>query len=225
MSTDHNLDTGLIVNDLSVVYPAKPPRLAVDGASLHIPELGSLAVVGASGSGKSSLLGAIAGVIPARGLVSWNGSNLSGRPAHERGIGLVFQDGQLFPHLDVQGNIEFGLRMAGFGTGQRRERVDQLLELIGLPGIGARPVQELSGGERQRVALARSLAPSPRLILLDEPLSQLDAELRTRLAADLRAILEHERTTWVVVTHDPNEASRLADSTLTMEQGRIVGGS
>lgn len=213
--------TGLEVRDLSVRYG---DRLAVDGVSLAVPAGGSLALVGASGSGKSSLLLAIAGVIEATGAVTWDGENVARMPAHRRGFGLVFQDGQLFPHLTVAQNVAFGLEMQRVPRDARRARVEELLELVGLPGTESRAVTELSGGERQRVALARTLAPRPRLVLLDEPLSSLDADLRTRLAGDVRGVLEASGAAWIVVTHDRAEADAMATSIATMRDGVLTPG-
>jgi thiamine transport system ATP-binding protein len=213
---------GLSVSSLRVTYPGKPPRLAVDGATFMVPRGGSLSLVGASGSGKSSLLLAIAGVIPSEGLLTWDGEDLHRLPTHKRGIGLVFQDGQLFPHLSVSGNIGFGLEMQGVDRPARDKRVAELLDMVGLSDMGKRPVTELSGGERQRVALARTLAPRPRLVLLDEPLSSLDADLRARLAVEVRGLLEATGTTWIVVTHDRAEAEVMADHALTVASGRVV---
>ena len=140
-------------------------------------------------------------------------------PIHQRGFGLVFQDGQLFPHLTVAGNVGYGLHDETRAA--RDERITQLLDLVGLGGLGARKVTELSGGQRQRVALARSLAPRPRLLCLDEPLSSLDAELRARLADDLREVLTAQGTTALLVTHDPSEAERIASRVLHMREGQV----
>lgn len=217
------MSQGLHVSDVTVTYGGADPRVAVDRASFELPPGQSLALVGASGSGKSSLLLAIAGVIEPTGSISWNGEELSSVPPHRRGFGLVFQDGQLFPHLSVAGNIGFGLEMRGVDRRERSVRVAELLDMVGLPGSEDRAVTELSGGERQRIALARTLAPRPRLVLLDEPLSSLDADLRERLAADVRGLLETHGTTWIVVTHDRAEALAMADRQLTMSAGRLEG--
>lgn len=213
---------GLALRDLRVTYPGRTPRVAVAGASLTVPPGGSLALVGASGSGKSSLLLAIAGVIPSEGGLTWDGEDLHRIPTHKRGIGLVFQDGQLFPHMTVSENIGFGLEMQGMGRAKRTSRVAELLAMVGLTGTERRPITELSGGERQRVALARTLAPRPRLVLLDEPLSSLDAELKSRLALEVRELLEISGAAWIVVTHDPSEAAVMADVKMTMASGHLV---
>lgn len=227
---------GLAVRALVVTYPpdtrgAAPVR-AVDGVSLDVARGEILALLGPSGCGKSSLLRAVAGLEPlAGGTVTWDGADLARTPAHERGFGLMFQDGQLFAHRDVAGNVAYGLQGRTTIDGRRiprssrartTERVDELLELVGLAGYGRRAVATLSGGERQRVALARSLAPRPRLLLLDEPLSALDRELRERLAVDLRAALVATGTTAVLVTHDQDEAFTVADRVALMRAGRLA---
>jgi thiamine transport system ATP-binding protein len=158
---------------------------------------------------------------PASGTVSWDGADVTHTPVHQRGFGLVFQAGQLFPHRTVARNVAFGLEMEAMARPERAARVEELLELVGLPGLGKRAVAELSGGERQRVALARSLAPRPRLLALDEPLSSLDSELRQRLAVEVRDILLAAGTTAIVVTHDRAEAQTMASRVIEMEAGRL----
>lgn len=216
------MTTELSVRDLTVTYPGPPPRTAVNGATFEVPAGGSLALVGASGSGKSSLLLALAGVIESEGEVRWGDERLDTLPVHRRGIGVVFQDGQLFPHMTVEQNVAFGLQMQRMPRAAQAERVAELLDLVGLPGTQQRAVTQLSGGERQRIALARTLAPAPRVVLLDEPLSSLDSQLRTRLATDIRAVLEAAGATWIVVTHDPAEAEVMADATATMSDGTLT---
>jgi thiamine transport system ATP-binding protein len=181
------------------------------------------AILGPSGSGKSTLLRAIAGLErPQSGRVLLAGSDLAGVPAHRRGIGLMFQDGNLFPHRDVAGNVEFGLRMAGVARAEREGRVTEVLELVGLAGFGSRSVARLSGGERQRVALARALAPEPRVLLLDEPVGSLDGPLRERLLADLDALFDRLGLTVAYVTHDVAEAFALGDSVAVLRDGTVV---
>jgi len=204
------------VSGLSVSYGQ---LTAVSDVDLTVADGEVLALLGPSGCGKSTLLRAVAGLEPAAGRVSWDGQDLAGVPVHRRGFGLVFQDGQLFPHRDVAGNVEFGLRMRRVAG--RASRVAEVLELVGLGGYGARRVTELSGGEQQRVALARALAPRPRLLLLDEPLSALDRALREQLAIDLAQVLRTTRTTALVVTHDHDEAFTLADRVAVMRAGRV----
>ncbi|WP_141015259.1 ABC transporter ATP-binding protein [Nocardioides sambongensis] len=196
--------------------------VAVDGVDLHVPSGEITAVLGPSGCGKSTLLRAVAGVEPlTAGGVSWDGADLARVPTHRRGFALMFQDGQLFDHLTVARNVGYGLRGRG-ASPARRERVAELLDLVGLAGYAARLPRTLSGGERQRVALARCLAARPRLVLLDEPLSALDAALRERLATDLRRILHESGTTALLVTHDQQEAFAVADRLAVMRRGRIV---
>ena len=206
----------LSVTDLTVRFGAKT---AVDAVSLSVPTGEVFALLGPSGSGKSSLLRAIAGLEPCSGDIAWDGESVVRVPPHRRGFALMFQDGQLFPHLDVAGNVGYALRVAG-----RRDaaRVSELLDLVGLAGFEKRRVTELSGGEQQRVALARSLAASPRLLLLDEPLSSLDRELRERLAIDLRDILKEAGVTAILVTHDHDEAGVIADRIGILDAGRLV---
>lgn len=210
---------GLSVRGLVVRYPGRPPVTAVDGVDLELEVGRVLALLGPSGCGKSSLLRAVAGLEPtAGGTVAWRDRDLAGVPTHRRGFGLVFQDGQLFGHRTVAGNVGYGLPR----DADRARRVAELLELVGLPGYQDRPVGTLSGGERQRVALARSLAPRPRLLLLDEPLSALDRALRERLADDLRDVLVATGTTALFVTHDQDEAATVADDVAVMSAGRLV---
>jgi thiamine transport system ATP-binding protein len=208
----------LVVDGLSVRYGGLD---AVSGVDLEIADGEVLALLGPSGCGKSTLLRAVAGLeATAGGTVRWDDTDLADVPVHRRGFGLVFQDGQLFPHRDVAGNVAFGLRMRRM-TG-RAERVAELLDLVGLAGYERRRVTELSGGEAQRVALARALAPRPRLLLLDEPLSALDRALREQLAMDLAGLLRVAGATALVVTHDHDEAFTLADRVAVMRVGRIV---
>jgi thiamine transport system ATP-binding protein len=210
----------LEIRDLTVSFDGTN---AVDDVSLDLPTGEVLAVLGPSGSGKSTLLRAVAGLErPARGSVSYDGRDLAAVPTHRRGFALMFQDGQLFAHQDVAGNVGYPLRLRHTPRRQVARRVEELLELVGLPGFGDRSTTSLSGGERQRVALARSLAVEPRLLLLDEPLSALDRGLRERLAHDLRDILVDAGTTALLVTHDQEEAFAVADRMALMRAGRLV---
>ena len=196
-------------------------RPAVDDVTLELPDGQVLAVLGPSGCGKSTLLRAVAGLEQlAAGSIAWDGQDLGRVPTHRRGFALMFQDGQLFEHMTVDRNVGYALRLRRVPDVDRR--VAELLELVGLPSYGDRMPGTLSGGERQRVALARSLAVEPRLLLLDEPLSALDAGLRERLAADLRGILVEAGTTALLVTHDHEEAFAVADRLAVMRSGRIV---
>jgi thiamine transport system ATP-binding protein len=208
----------LTLRDVTVTFDGRP---AVDDVSLELPDGEVLAVLGPSGCGKSTLLRVIAGLEPLdAGEVAWDGEDVSRVPTHRRGFALMFQDGQLFDHLTVARNVGYALRLRRLPDPDRR--VADLLDLVGLPTYGDRLPGTLSGGERQRVALARSLAVEPRLLLLDEPLSALDAGLRERLAGDLRAILEAAGTTALLVTHDHEEAFAIADRLAVMRAGRIV---
>ncbi len=181
-----------------------------------------LTLLGPSGCGKTTSLHLVAGfLVPDRGRVLIGGRDVTGRPPHARGVGIVFQDYALFPHLDVFGNIAFGPRMQGWRGRDARKRVDELLELVRLPGYGSRRIPGLSGGEQQRVALARALAPNPRLLLLDEPLSALDAKLRAELRGEIRRIQRELDVTTVYVTHDQEEALAISDSVAVMQQGKI----
>jgi thiamine transport system ATP-binding protein len=210
----------LAVKNLSVHYGT---LAAVSEVDFEVADGEVLALLGPSGCGKSTLLRAVAGLEPpAAGEIRWDGTDLADVPVHRRGFGLVFQDGQLFPHRDVAGNVAFGLRMRHVPTADRRTRVAELLELVGLAGYERRRVTELSGGEQQRIALARALAPRPRLLLLDEPLSALDRALREQLAMDLAGVLRVAGATALVVTHDHDEAFTLADRVAVMRAGRIT---
>ncbi|MEV6109786.1 ABC transporter ATP-binding protein [Streptomyces sp. NPDC051940] len=198
-------------------------RTALDDVSLTVAEHETVCVLGPSGSGKSTLLRVVAGLQPAdTGRVSLAGRDLTGVPVHRRGVGLMFQDQQLFPQRDVAGNVAFGLRMHGVGRDEAARRTAGLLDLVGLPGAGRRSVSTLSGGEQQRVALARALAPEPRLLMLDEPLGQLDRSLRERLVVELRELFHGLGTTVLAVTHDQGEAFALADRVVVMREGRIA---
>ncbi|MEU9409852.1 ABC transporter ATP-binding protein [Streptomyces sp. NPDC048281] len=198
-------------------------RAVLDGVGLEVAEHEVVCVLGPSGSGKSTLLRTVAGLQPLdSGRVLLDGDDQARMPAHRRGVGLMFQDHQLFPQRDVGGNVAFGLRMRGAGKAQQAERVGELLELVGLPGAAGRAVAGLSGGEQQRVALARALAPRPRLLMLDEPLGQLDRSLRERLVVELRELFGRLGTTVLAVTHDQGEAFALADRVVVMRDGRIA---
>jgi thiamine transport system ATP-binding protein len=226
VSTARGAGRGLEVRDVVVRYGAtrrRPGTVAVDRVSLDVASGEIVALLGPSGCGKSSLLRAVAGLEPlAGGSVLFDGEDLAGLPVHRRRFGLMFQDGQLFPHRDVGRNVAYGLETLGVPRGEREARVSELLEAVGLAGYRHRAVATLSGGEKQRVALARSLAPRPRLMLLDEPLSALDRRLRERLAVDVRETLRATGTTAVFVTHDHDEAFTVADRVAVMDRGRLL---
>jgi thiamine transport system ATP-binding protein len=209
----------LEVRDLVVRYDGVT---AVDGVDLCVGGAEVVSVLGPSGSGKSTLLRAVAGLEPpAAGVVTWDGVDLCTTPPHRRGFGLMFQDHALFPHRDVAGNVAFGLQMQGIAPAAARTRAEELLGLVGLPGLGERPVRSLSGGEQQRVALARALAPDPRLLMLDEPLGALDRALRDHLVDELRAIFGRRERAVLLVTHDHEEAFALAHRVVVLRDGRV----
>ena len=219
-------DAALEVSDLSVAFdgPEGPVRVIhALGFALARGEIGCL--LGASGCGKTTALRAIAGFVrPNAGEIRVAGRTVSStavwtEPEH-RGVGVVFQDYALFPHLSVEGNVAFGLRRAR--PEARRDRVARMLKLVGLSSLGDRYPHELSGGQQQRVALARALAPAPELLLLDEPFSNLDPDLRERLALELREILNEAQTTALLVTHDQYEAFAIADQVGVMQAGTIA---
>ncbi len=196
---------------------------ALSDVSLDLDESKSLAVLGPSGCGKSTLLRLIAGLeIPDSGEITMNGDSLSDVPPHRRGFGLMHQDLALFPHLNVRDNIAFGLRSQKWEAEAIESRVKELLELMRIEPLADRSIDAISGGEQQRVALARSLAPRPRLLMLDEPLGALDRRLREELAQEIRRIRDHEGVTLIYVTHDHDEAFAVADDILLLEQGRAV---
>lgn len=204
----------LEVREITVVFDHRP---VLDAVSLTVDTGEVVALLGPSGSGKSTLLRVIAGLLMADGGSVWlDDRDITAVPAHRRNIGLVFQDEQLFAHLTVAENIGFGPRMQGLGRREVAERVVELLDRVGLPGFAERQVAKLSGGEAKRVALARSLAPRPAVLLLDEPLTGLDRDLHDRLAGDLAGLLRATGTTALLVTHDPDEAASIADRVETL---------
>jgi thiamine transport system ATP-binding protein len=210
---------GLAVDGVRVTFG---DTVALDDVSLEIAPGEVVAVIGPSGCGKSTLLRVIAGLeVADRGTVSWGGRDVGAVPPHERGFGLMFQDHALFPNRDVLGNVEFGLRMQRLDASVRANRARALLRLVGLDDLRDRSVDTLSGGEAQRVALARALAPSPRLLMLDEPLGSLDRALRDRLAGELHDVLRELGQAAIHVTHDQDEAFAVGDRLVVMDAGRI----
>ncbi|MCS6826817.1 MAG: ABC transporter ATP-binding protein [Caldilinea sp.] len=199
-----------------------PDKEVLQGVSLTVEPQEILCLLGPSGCGKSTLLRIIAGLERAdQGQVLLHGSDITETPTHRRSVGLMFQDYALFPHLNVAENIAYGLRMQGVSVAERRRRVEEMLALVNLEGYANRSVDDLSGGEQQRVALARTLAPNPTLLLLDEPVANLDRLLREELLEALRRILKHLQVTTIFVTHDQEEAFALADRIAVMRAGRL----
>ena len=210
----------LIVDQLSKSFQ---DTRALHQVSFQMEQGEILAVLGPSGSGKTTLLEIIAGLIePDSGEIRWDGESLQGKPTYRRGFGLMFQDYALFPHKNIAENTAFGLKMKGWDQERIQERVSEVLELVGLPGFGPRPIHTLSGGEQQRVALARSLAPQPDLLMLDEPLGSLDRTLRERLLDELRGILRELNQTAMYVTHDQVEAFLIADRVVVLKAGETA---
>ena len=195
---------------------------AVAGVDLELPPGRLISFLGPSGCGKTTMLRMIAGLEqPTEGRVFVDGDDVSDRPPHLRDIGMVFQSLALFPHLSVAGNIAYGMRIRGVDAGRIKARVEELLELVSLQGMGNRRISQLSGGQRQRVATARALALEPRLFLLDEPLSALDANLREQLQVELRLLQQQLGITTIMVTHDQREAMTMSDLVVVMQDGRV----
>jgi putative spermidine/putrescine transport system ATP-binding protein len=198
------------------------PVVAVDDVSLDAAPGEFLSLLGPSGCGKSTLLRMIAGLVEADGgQVVLAGEDITRVAVHRRNLGLVFQSYALFPHMTVFENVAFGLRRRGVGMPELAPRVERMLELVRLGPLGARPPRELSGGQQQRVALARALVTEPRVLLLDEPLSNLDALLRDEMRVELKRLQERLGTTMIFVTHDQAEALILSDRVVVMEAGRV----
>ena len=212
------MDT-LTVEKICKEYEGEP--LLTDlSLEVHTGEM--LCLLGRSGSGKSTLLRIIAGIEPAdSGRILWNGEDISALPANRRGFGLMFQDFALFPHLTVRENVAFGLKLMKLAPAEISRRTDEALDQVNMRSFAARRVTDLSGGEQQRVALARSLAPRPRLLMLDEPLGALDRALRGQLQEELREQLNRTGIPSIYVTHDQDEALALSDRIALLHNGRI----
>ncbi len=209
----------LEVKNLGKRYDDEPLLSAVN-FTLKKGEI--LCLLGPSGSGKTTLLRILSGLeLSDQGEIFFGGKNLAGIPPHKRHFGMMFQDYALFPHKNIAENVCFGLQMQNWSQDKQQRRVAEMLSLVGLEGFEQRSLETLSGGERQRVALARSLAPQPQLLLLDEPLGSLDRTLRDHLAGEIRAILKLQKVTAVFVTHDQSEAFTVADQIAILHQGRM----
>jgi ABC-type Fe3+/spermidine/putrescine transport system ATPase subunit len=209
----------LEVKNLGKQYVNKPLLTDINFA-LNTGEI--LCLLGPSGSGKTTLLRMLSGLeYPDQGEIFFAGNNLAGIAPHKRHFGMMFQDYALFPHKNIAENVSFGLEMQNWPKEKQLQRVTEMLSLVGLRGFDQRRLETLSGGERQRVALARSLAPQPQLLLLDEPLGSLDRTLRDHLAGEIRSILKSQQVTAVFVTHDQSEAFTVADQIAILHQGRM----
>lgn len=196
---------------------------AVNDVSFEVCVGELLALVGASGSGKTTTLRIVAGYEPAdSGAVLLNDRDITRLPPQRRNFGMVFQHYALFPHLSVEDNVGFGLEARGVSRRERRSRAQSALASVGLEGAGPRPIQSLSGGEQQRVALARALVIEPPVLLLDEPLSNLDPTLRQSTRDELRAMLRRQRVTALFVTHDQEDAFAIADRVALLSRGRLL---
>lgn len=213
------MPSDVTIKDLGVGYGGHEV-LALDDLTVRSGEF--LSVLGPSGCGKTTLLNAIAGFVPPqRGSIHVGDRDITSLAPHRRDLGIVFQNYALFPHLDVAENIAYGLRVRSKGKAERDERVRQMLDLVGLSAFAHRRPHQLSGGQQQRVALARGLAISPEVLLLDEPLSNLDAQLRRQMRVELREIQEALGTTMIFVTHDQDEALSMSDRVALFNAGRL----
>jgi putative spermidine/putrescine transport system ATP-binding protein len=211
----------LVLENVSYSYPGTTQGLHDISLNVRTGEL--VAVIGPSGSGKSTLLKLVSGLETGHsGRIALDGEDLSRKPVHQRHIGMVFQSYALFPHLNVLDNVAYGLRLRKVPAGERHRRAHELLDVVGLGDYARRAVAQLSGGQQQRVALARALAIDPRALLLDEPLSALDASVRGHLRDQIRAIQQRFNATTLLVTHDQEEALTMADRVAVMHDGRLL---
>ncbi len=211
--------TTLHVKNISSSYEG---QCLLKNITFHLNDGEILCLLGPSGSGKTTLLRLLAGLENEdSGTITFNGVDIQSIPPHKRNFGMMFQDYALFPHKNVYENVAFGLKMQKLTAKTIKTKVDGMLKVVGLDGFGHRPIDELSGGEQQRVALARSLAPQPQLLLLDEPLGSLDRTLRDRLSGEIRSILKDLGVTALFVTHDQTEAFTVADKIAVLYNGRL----
>jgi thiamine transport system ATP-binding protein len=213
----------LQVQGLTFTYRGWPPTLR--GVSLEVPAGQSGFLLGPSGAGKSTLLRCIAGLEPGyAGHVRWEDETLDGQAPHERRVGMLFQEPALFPHLSVWQNVAFGLRYRGVRRADERKEAEAWLEMVSLAERAGAKADELSGGQRQRVALVRTLAARPRIVLLDEPFSALDRDLRDELGPKVKALMAEQGVAALWVTHDRDEARRWGDRRWRLEAGKAVEG-
>jgi ABC-type Fe3+/spermidine/putrescine transport system ATPase subunit len=204
----------LKVANLSVAFDGKP---IITDLSFEVPTATTLAITGPSGVGKSTVLQAICGLVRiSSGVISVDNHDITHVPTHKRGIGMVTQSNDLFPHLTVSQNIAFGLRMRGSSSKDTSQRVQEMLDVVGLSDFAERDIHSLSGGESRRISLARALAPSPSILLLDEPFTGLDDETRDALIHQVKSILQSSAMTSILVTHDQSEADFLSSSSLAL---------
>lgn len=217
MSTDQNI--ALTVQNVSKAYGDLKILAGID---LEVKDKEFLVLLGPSGCGKTTLLKIIAGLLPLdTGSVVLKGKNITDTPAYHRDIGMVFQNYALFPNMNVAKNVGFGLRMRGVAKDEIKDRVENSLKLVRLDGLGGRPIKNLSGGQQQRVALARALVLKPSLLLMDEPLSNLDAKLRAVMRVEIAQIQRKLGVTAILVTHDQTEAMTMGDRIVLMQDGHI----
>ena len=211
--------SNITIEEVSKAYGSKR---ALDGLTLDVHSGEMIAILGSSGCGKTTLLRCLAGLVtPDSGTIRFGGEDVTRLPPQERPIGMVFQNYALFPNMTVAENIGFPLKVRGRPAREISSRVEELLDLVGLTALAARHPNELSGGQQQRTALARALSPAPQVLLLDEPLSALDAVVRDNLRDELRRIQQKVKTTALLVTHDQAEALAVADRVVVMQEGRI----